>query len=31
MRKVTLSEAVVEFIRTRGGVVSISEQVYLVG
>lgn len=31
MRRVTLSESTLAFIRDRGGVVTISEQVYLVG
>lgn len=31
MRQVTLSDAVVQFVRARGRVLSVSEQVYLVG
>jgi hypothetical protein len=31
LRRVTLSERAVEFIKARGGVIRIAEQVYLVG
>ncbi len=31
MRRVTLSESALEFVGARGSVVTISEQVYLVG
>jgi hypothetical protein len=31
MRRVTLSDSALEFVAARGGVMTISEQVYLVG
>jgi hypothetical protein len=31
MRRTSLSEAVLEFVGARGGIVTIAEQVYLVG
>jgi hypothetical protein len=31
MRRVTISEAALEFVRARGRILAISEQVYLVG